>query len=222
MTYLGFIEELKGLAEQDFAVFQRGLIFTKYEILGVRTPILRKLAKKYDKDFEIIFSFPDKYYETVFIKLAIAANLPYKQFLKYLDGCLALIENWALCDTFKGKYIRENKENFLSVLGKIFQTQKEFHQRYVLVVLLAEYLQQEYLGVIRSYICRADAKRYYIYMAVAWLVAEILVKAYDFGVELLKEGVLDKKTQNKAIQKALESYRLTKVQKEYLRSLKIK
>ncbi len=59
-------------------------------------------------------------------------------------------------------------------------------------------------------------------LAAAWLVAEILVKRYDEGVALLKEGALDKKTQDKAIRKAIESYRVGKERKEFLRSLKIK
>ena len=68
---------------------------------------------------------------------------------------------------------------------------------------------------------RASTQYYYVHMAVAWLTAEILIKEYEEGVVLLKEGFLPVKTHNKAIQKAIESYRLTHEQKEYLRSLKI-
>ena len=76
--------------------------------------------------------------------------------------------------------------------------------------------------MIESYIQRADTSKYYVHMATAWLVAEILTKEYDYGLTILQSKVLDIKTHNKAIQKAIESYRITTEQKEYLRSLKIK
>ena len=86
--------------------------------------------------------------------------------------------------------------------------------------MLSYYVDKQYLDLIESYIIRADTAPYYIHMAVAWLVAEVLVKEYAFGVALLKKGRLDKKTHNKAIQKAIESYRLEKEQKDFLRTLR--
>ena len=222
MEYSSFIEELKGYAQPSFQQFQTRLIFTKYEILGVRMPVLRKLAKKYAAQLDEIFAFPNEYYEVVFIKLAIVSTLPFSKFLQYLPSCVALIDNWALCDSFKGKCIANNKEEFLPVLESLFAHGGEFFQRYVLVVLLSEYVEKEYLPLIKEYLLRADTQSYYIYMASAWLTAEILIKEYDDGVILLKDKVLDVKTHNKAIQKAIESYRLTLEQKEFLRSLKIK
>lgn len=221
MTYSQFIEKLKGYAEEDFAAFQRKLIFTKRKILGVRTPIMRNIAKEFTGDIKTLFSYPNEYYETVFIKLTAASLLPYNSFLNYLEECVLLMDNWALCDSFKAKSIKKHKEDFLAVLEKLFIHGGEYFERYVLVVLLAEYVENKYLDVIKAYIQRANTKIYYVHMAVAWLTAEILIKEYAYGVELLKEGVLPPKTHNKAIQKAIESYRLSNEQKEYLRSLKI-
>ena len=67
---------------------------------------------------------------------------------------------------------------------------------------------------------RAKTEFYYVHMAVAWLLAEILIKCYDNGVLILQDRLIDEKTHNKGIQKALESFRLTKEQKDFLRSLK--
>ena len=221
MTYSQFIEKLRGFAEENFAAFQRKLIFTKRKILGVRTPIMRNIAKEFTGDIKTLFSYPNEYYETVFIKLTAASLLPYNSFLNYIEECVLLMDNWALCDSFKAKCIKKHKEDFLTVLEKLFLHGGEYFERYVLVVLLAEYVENKYLDVIKAYIQRANTKIYYVHMAVAWLTAEILIKEYAYGVELLKEGVLPPKTHNKAIQKAIESYRLTEKQKEYLRSLKI-
>jgi len=222
MTYLQCIDLLQSHAERDFADFQKHLIFTEREILGVRTPILRKIAKQYMSDIKDILAFPDEYYEVVFIKLTQVSLLPYEQFLLHLDKCVAWMDNWALCDTFKNKNIAKHKEDFLPVLTNIFDRGGEYEQRYPLVVLLSEYVEKNYLDTIERFIEKADTSCYYVHMAVAWLLAEIFIKEYDAGITILEKRLTDVKTHNKAIQKAIESYRLTKGQKDFLRSLKIR
>lgn len=222
MQYSKLIEILRTHAEPNFANFQRRLIFAQREILGVRTPILRKIAKEYKGDVDELLSFPNEYYEVVFIKLTVVSALSYEEFINRVQDCVSLIDNWALCDSFKAKCIKKNKDDFLSVLEKLFATGKEYYVRYTFVVFLAEYVEKKYLSTVISYIRRADLQPYYVHMAVAWLTAEILIKEYAYGLEILQSGVLDERTHNKAIQKAIESYRLNQEQKEYLRSLKIK
>lgn len=221
MKYLDFIELLQSYADESFANFQRRLIFTERIILGVRTPMLRKIAKQYMANMEEILSFPNEYYEVVFIKLTQVSQLPYEQFLVHLNDCVSWMDNWALCDSFKVKCIREHKQVFLPVLQATFAQGGEYQQRYPLVVLLNEYIKKEYLSDIESFIIKADTSYYYVYMAVAWLMAEILIKESECGIELLKRHITDAKTHNKAIQKAIESLRLTQNQKDFLRSLKI-
>ena len=110
----------------------------------------------------------------------------------------------------------------MPILDKLFLDGRGFYQRYVLVSLLSYYVDEPYLPIIKEYILRADTQYYYVHMAVAWLTAEVLIKHYDEGLRLLDAIKTDVKTHNKSIQKALESFRLTKEQKDYLRSLKIK
>lgn len=223
MKYSTLLEKLNSHKEKDFAEFQRRLISTPRLILGVRTPILRKIAKECQTDdVDELLAFPNDCYEIVFVKLAVVASLPYDEFVKRVPYCVSLMDNWALCDCFKAKCIKKHREDFLSVLEEVFLRGEEFDERYPLVALLYDYIEEEYLGVVEEYLKRADTSRYYVHMAAAWLTAEILVRYYDYGLAILKNGILDRKTHNKAIQKALESYRLTEAQKEYLRSLKIK
>lgn len=221
MRYSEFIEKLRSLAEPSFAEFQRRLIKTKYTILGVRTPALRKLAKEFAPFLETLWDFPNEYYETVFIKLSVVSGLSYDDFIAKLPQCVALMDNWALCDCFKAKCIRKRKQAFLSELDKLFARGGEYFQRYPLVVLLSEYTEAAYLSEIRSYLLQANTDYYYVHMAAAWLLAEVLIKQYDYGVALLQEKALPPKTHNKAIQKAVESYRLTEEQKNYLKTLKV-
>ena len=223
MTYAELLNILHPFCEAEYALFQQKLILPpKQKILGVRVPTLRKIAKTYVGEVKSLFTFPDEYFEISFLKLAMAAMLPYEEFLSYLDRCVALIDNWALCDMFKAKCLAKHKQEFLPVLEEYFQSGKEFYQRYTLVTLLSFYIEKEYLDVLLNYLKRADTTYYYVHMASAWLTAEIIIKYYDFGVYILQSNMLDKKTHNKSIQKAIESYRLNKEQKEFLNFLKIK
>lgn len=222
MKYSALLEKLNKEKEESFAAFQRKLIPTKQKILGVRTPVLRKIAKEFQGDIQRLLAFPDEYYEVTFIKLSVVALLPYERFVLYVEDCVLRIDNWATCDSFKAKCIAKNKDDFLSVLRRIYELDNPFAKRYVLVTLLSYYVDEPYLEEIQSYVRKTPTTEYYLYMAVAWLVAELLIKRWDFGLRLLQEKTLDKKTHNKAVQKAVESYRLNKEQKEFLRSLKIK
>ena len=222
MEYSAMLKILQSYAEKDFAEFQKRLIHTDREILGVRTPTLRKIAKEYKGDIDKLFSYPNEYYEIVFIKLTVASRLPYPEFIKRLKDCVKLIDNWALCDCFKYKNVSAHREDFLSVLEELFLSGKEFYQRYVLVSLLFYYVDTPYLPILKKYILRANTQYYYVYMAVAWLIAEVIIKHYEEGLRLLDAVKQDVKTHNKAIQKAVESFRLTNEQKKNLCSLKIK
>lgn len=222
MTYLKLLEELNRYKEEKFAAFQRRLIATKQTILGVRTPTLRKLAKAFKGIEDKLFAFPDEFFEVTMIKLTAIAQTDYETFVSYVERCVALMDNWGACDTFKPKCLKKNATCFLPVLRSIFDKGDEYSQRYALVLLLSYYVEEAYLPLIETYLTQANTAYYYVHMAAAWLTAEVLVKYYETGVSILQKGLLEKKTHNKAIQKAIESYRLTNDQKDYLRSLKIK
>lgn len=222
MTYVELLNELISCAEKDFAEFQKRLIPTKQEILGGRTPILRAVAKKYRGELNELMGFPDTYYEVTFIKLAVLSLAGYDTFLKYVDICVGLIDNWATCDMFKPKCLHKHKDDFLPYLECLFLNGGEFYERFAFVTLLGYYVEEKYLPLIKEYVKKADTSRYYVYMAVAWLVAEVIIKYPDFGEGILRSRILDERTHNKAIQKARESYRVDKTKKEYLNSLKIK
>ena len=221
MTYDDLLNDLNGCSEEKFADFQRRLIPTKSKILGVRTPTLRLLAKKYYPFFEEIVSYPDEYYEVTFIKLTMISSMEFSAFNQYVEYAVDKIDNWATCDTFKPKCLKTKTDEFLPILESIFMRGGEFDERFALVILLGYYLEEKYFTQIRKFIVKANTERYYVRMAVAWLVAEILIKFPLFGEEILLSGDLDDKTRDKAIQKARESYRLGEKEKEYLNSLKM-
>lgn len=225
MLYEEFLNEIEAQADETYRDFHKRLLKNdNINVLGVRVPVMRKIAKKYKNCVDELMSFPDEYYEVTFIKLTAVSLLPYEEFIKYSDGCVKLIDNWATCDCFTPKCIEKHKDDYLKYISGYLKEDKEFYQRFALTTLLHFYAEEKYLQVIRDAVCAADTKYYYVHMAAAWLVAELLVKYYDYAVAFLEENLkkdfIDPKTHNKAIQKACESYRLTDGQKNFLKGIK--
>lgn len=219
--YEELLTELNLLAEPEYAAFHKRLLKNdKINVLGVRVPTLRKIAKRYKNAIDPLLCFDDEFYEVTFIKLQAVALLPWEEFIKHVDECVSLIDNWATCDCFAPKCIGGRKDEFLPYIRKYTDDGGEFSQRFALTTLLHFYVEEKYLQIIADTVRKSNRDLYYVHMAAAWLIAEVLVKYYDNGVEFLKLNELDIKTHNKAIQKACESYRLTKEQKDFLRGLK--
>ena len=222
MQYRQLLEILEEDADLKYREFHRRLLKNdELKVLGVRIPNLRKIAKQFKNDTDNLMSFPDEYYEVTFIKLTAVANLKYEEFIKYADLCVSLIDNWATCDCFTPRCIEKHRQDFIPYIEKYLTYCGEFYQRFALTTLLHFYVEEEFLDVIFNAIKRAETdKYYYVHMAAAWLIAEVLVKYYDIGVKFLQSETLDKKTHNKAIQKANESFRLSKEQKIFLKGIK--
>lgn len=231
MHYRELLEELKSLVDENYRQFHKKLLNNDgIDVLGVRVPLLRKLAKKYANDLECLLTFPDEYYEVTFIKLTAVSALPYEKFIKYADECVLLINNWATCDCFAPKCILKHREEFLPYVYKYLDGGRagEFLQRFALTTLLHYYVDEEYLPVIFKVVTEsADLSFYYVHMAAAWLIAEAAVKFYDQTAKFLLQNYesggkfINKKTHNKSIQKALESFRLTEERKIFLKGIKL-
>ena len=222
MQYRQLLEILEANADSEYAKFHSRLLKNDgINVIGVRIPDLRKIAKQFAGCIDNLMSFPDEYYEVTFIKLTAVSNLKYEEFIKYADSCVSLIDNWATCDCFAPKCIEKHRQEFLPYIEKYLSHEGEFYQRFALTTLLHFYIADEYLDLIFNAIQRVDREKYYyVHMAAAWLMAEVLVKYYNLGVKFLQTETIDKKTHNKAIQKANESFRLSNEQKIFLKGIK--
>jgi 3-methyladenine DNA glycosylase AlkD len=219
--YDELLSELNNNADIKYKAFTEKILNNdKINVIGVRIPTMRSIAKKYKDRVDELLPLSDYYYEVTFVKLCAVSFLPYDRFILYLDECVKRMDNWATCDSFKAKCIAKNRQDFIKYIDKYIGIDGEYFQRFALVSLLNFYVEQEYLPKIFECVNKADTNYFYVHMAVAWLVAEVLAKYYDQGVKFLKAGTLDKKTHNKAIQKATESFRLSEQDKNYLRSIK--
>lgn len=219
--YQEFLDEIKSYAEENYRDFHKKLLKNDtINVLGVRVPTLRKLAKKYKGEVDNLLTFPDEYYEVTFIKLSAVALLDYNDFIARLDSCIKLVDNWATCDCFIPKCVAKKRDEFLPKIREFAAKSGEFDQRFALTTLLHFYVEEKYLETIFSLVERCDTSKYYVHMAAAWLIAEALAKYYPRARGFLMENSLDKRTHNKAIQKACESFRLSNDEKNYLKGIK--
>ena len=151
--YLEYVNYLIKIKEEKYREFNLKIVFTNYKMLGIRLPILRKIAKDiYNNDYKSFLDIAEfNYYEEVMIYLLVIAFIKEIDLLMiYFDKAVGLMDNWALCDSFCGslKIIDKNKEYFLKVIDDLLKSKKTYKIRVGLVLLLNYYVKEEYLKII--------------------------------------------------------------------------
>ena len=224
-SYQEFINYLKSISEKQFKEFSEKITFTKYEMLGIRLPKLRDIAKSISKgDYKSFLKVcKTTYYEEVMIKLLVIANIKdVNELMFYFDEAINLIDNWALCDTFCNslKIVEKNKEYFLTKIDELIKSNKTYHIRVGLILLLCFYVKEEYLELILKYLDNIKSDEYYVNMGEAWLICEIFIKYESVGLKFLEYNKLNKFTINKSISKIRDSYRVSKEMKDYILKFK--
>lgn len=197
----------------------------KERIIGVRTPVLRKLAGELIKDgqWEIFLQELPHYYQEEnclhgFILGTRKEN--YEQVIEDVETFLPYVDNWAVCDTISPKIFRKHPEDVYERIQRWVRSEHEYTVRFAVVTLLQFFLDEEFQPEMLELVASICRKEYYINMAVAWYFSFALIKQYETALPLLESGRLDPWIQNKSIQKAIESYRISEERKTYLRTLK--
>ena len=193
---------------------------------GVRTPVLRKLAKYYSKRQDVdefLADLPHKYFDENQLHAFILSEIKdFDECIGKLERFLPFVDNWATCDQMSPKCFKKNHEKLLPYLNKWIKSDDTYTVRFAIVTFMAHFLDEDfdegYLGLVSD----IKSDEYYINMAIAWYFATALAKQYDKTIPYIENKTLDVWTHNKAIQKSIESYRVTAEHKEYLKSLKIK
>ena len=199
----------------------------KERIIGVRTPQLRKYAKELRKSGEwkeFVRELPHTYHEENALHGYILGEMKedYEETMGLIEDFLPFVENWAVCDTISPKIFKKYP---IQVYEKVQQWVKSEHVytvRFGLVTLLQFFLDENFDPRMLELVARIHREEYYINIAIAWYLSTALVKQYEAALPLLESGTLDPWIQNKTIQKAIESYRISGEQKEYLRTLKMR
>lgn len=219
------VTRLLEIGDPEYKAFNDKLANTNLPTIGIRIPVLRKLAKDYFANIDEIFdSFADRtpYYEEVQIlgivlsKAKMELSVREEYILKWLE----FVDSWALTDVAVYQPKASEKTEYFNFLSKLTNSDKEFYIRYGAVGLF-KYVDDQPKEVLEVY-KGVKFGAYYVDMAVAWGMCEILVKSYNVAIGAIENKIFPPFVHNKAIQKAIESFRITNEQKEYLRSLKIK
>lgn len=220
ISYDEVLARLRESADEKYRIFHARLLADpSVRLIGVRMPALRRLAREWEGEADELLRLPEEYYEVTFLKCAVVALLPYPAFCERADACVALLDNWAVCDAFHPRCIAAHREEFLPRLKRYFEDEREFVRRFALVTLLQSYMQEEWLPLIFDCASQCGGTPYYVAAAAGWLIAEVLARFYDDGLEFLQKGNLPKDIFLIAVKKARESFRLTPSQKEELAAL---
>ena len=223
------LEDLFSLQDIEYKNFNAKLIPTvdKDLIIGVRTPDLRNYAKKLFKEdekrsFKFLNSLPHKYYEENNLHGFLIEQIKdFDSAMEYTENFIPFIDNWATCDSFCPKvfkkYVNETYEKILLWI----KSDKTYVVRYGIGLLLSNYLDENFKEEHLKIVSKIRSEEYYINMMIAWYFATALAKKWDSTIFFIENKKLDDWTHNKAIQKAIESRRITDEQKIYLRSLKV-
>lgn len=219
---------LKNLAEQDLKKFNSKLIPTinPKSVLGVRTPLLKQYAKTLYKQGDcasFLADLPHEYLEENLLHAFIVAqNKDYQTCLKETQEFLPYIDNWAVCDCFKPFAFKKNKEKLLMEIKKWLTSERTYTIRFAVNMLMTHFLDKSFSYEYARLVASLKKDDYYVKMVVAWYFATALAKQWDSVVSIIEQRILPTWIHNKTIQKAIESFRISKEQKEYLKTLKIK
>ncbi|MBR5554522.1 DNA alkylation repair protein [bacterium] len=216
--------QLEYLAESDYQKFSASLLPNVKNVLGVRLPILRKLAKNISiSDWQSFLNITPKYMEEVMLQgMVIGLVAKSSQDLQLIKDFVVKIDNWSVCDSFCCglKFVKFYKQDVFDFLQPYLKSKKEYELRFGFVMLLNYYVEEYYLDKIVAIVDEFSSKDYYAQMAVAWLVSVCYIKYPELSEEYLKKSKLDDFTYNKSIQKIIESNRIEKSEKQRLKKYK--
>ena len=224
------MEELKktlfSMADEKYRDFQSKLMPTvpKEKIIGIRTPVLRKFAKDFSKTAGakvFLSSLPHEFYEENNLHAFLL------EFIENFDECakestkfLPFVDNWATCDSMSPKIFKKHKTELLGYIEKWLSAEDTYSVRFGIKMLMEHFLEEDFALEYPKRVAGIKSEEYYIKMMQAWYFATALAKQYDSVLPFIEEQKLEKWVHNKAIQKSVESFRITPEQKEYLKTLK--
>lgn len=194
-------------------------------IIGVRVPNLRKIAKDLSKTDTIdnfLHDLPHKYLEENHIHAFVLQGInDFEKAVCYLEEFLPYIDNWATCDSFVPKAFSKNLDKLFLYIKKWIKSPYTYAVRYAVCILMKLYLDDNFDKIHLKMVSDIVSQEYYVNMVRAWYFATALAKQYDSAIVYLQNKQLDVWTHNKIIQKACESYRINEITKNYLKTLRI-
>ena len=220
--------ELEKIAEENYRIFATRLIPNVDNLLGVRLPRLRKIAKKIAQlDYEYYLAMDDPlYFEEVMLQGMIIGEikLPWNERSRYVKHFTSKINNWSICDSFCCglKFKASEKEIVWQFLQPYFASDAPYDIRFAVVMLLFHFVNDEYLQKVFTLFNQIKNDDYYVKMAVAWAISIYFRELPKLTMAYLQKNQLDDWTYNKALQKITESLKVDCNTKIIIRTMKRK
>ncbi len=220
-------ESLFEMQDSSYKEFHKKLIpsVNPDTIIGVRTPVLRKLAKEIAKENRNVYflkELPHRYYEENQLHAFIIALIKdYYQCIYEIERFLPYVDNWATCDQMSPSIFKKNKEKLLIKIRTWISSSHVYTKRFAIGMLMKHYLDEDFKKDYLKMVSEIKSGDYYVDMMRAWYFATALAKQYESTLPYLENYQLDRWTHNKTIQKAIESHRIIQDQKAFLRTIKI-
>lgn len=220
-------KKLFKLQDLKYKKFHSSLCPNVDNIIGVRIPELRKIAKEISKENskEFLKCVKDEYYEELVLHgLVIGySKISIEETFKYLKQFVPKIDSWAVCDVTCSnlKITKRYQEEMWNFLENYITSDKEFEIRFAVVMYLNYYLTEDYIDQVLEKIDKITVHQYYVQMGIAWLISFAYIKQKEKTIKFIENNHLDQFTHNKSIQKICESYRVTPEEKENLKKYKI-
>ncbi|SFP97074.1 3-methyladenine DNA glycosylase AlkD [Lachnospiraceae bacterium XBB1006] len=220
--------ELFEKQDLQYQAFQRKIIpgINPECIIGVRTPILRAMAKNLEKKEGgdvFLTALPHSYFEENQLHaFIIASRKDYVVCIKEVQAFLPYVNNWATCDQLSPAIFKKYRKELLPYIQQWIGNEHPYTVRFGIKMLMDHFLEEAFEVDYPEMVAKIRSKEYYVNMMIAWYFATALAKQYEHILPFLEERRLDDWTHNKAIQKAVESDRITKEQKTHLKTLKVK
>jgi len=226
---LDITEELFKLQDEAYGAFQRKLMPTVAadQVIGVRTPNLRGLAKEIARDDTAVTAFlaelPHRYFEENQLHAFIlSAMKDYATCICRLREFLPYVDNWATCDQMSPKIFKQHRQELLVEIRRWLSSPHPYTVRFAIGMLMTHFLDEDFQTEYLTMVAQVRSTEYYVNMMIAWYFATALAKQYSAALPFIEGHSLAEWTHNKAIQKAIESRRISFAQKEYLRGLKVR
>ena len=221
-NYNEFIKYLVSSQDIEYKEFHSSLVLnSKYEMIGIRVPVMRDIARNiaHGNIEEFLECVNNNYYEEVMIEGLVISHIKNEDiFYKYYKRFISKIDNWAICDSFCSsiKIVRKYEDKYFKEAIKMSLNNSEFVSRTGLIMILNHFIKEKNLSIIYDTLNGIKSDKFYINMAEAWLVCEIYIKYPKETTGFLSCNNLSKFTQNKAISKIHDSYRVSKEDKMLL------
>ena len=221
-------ETLFSLRDEKFAAFQAKLIpnIAPERIIGVRTPALRKLAKTLHGNGqaeEFLKALPHEFFEENNLHAFLLCGMKdFDACVQAVEAFLPYVDNWATCDQLRPGVFRKNKQALLPHIRRWIASERCYTRRFGIGMLMSHFLDEDFREEYLALVSDIRSEEYYVNMMIAWYFATALAKQYEAALPYLENRRLAPWVHNKAIQKAVESFRVSDEHKAYLRTLKIR